>query len=301
MPSILLVVTALCATCIDSSSTPRPVIISTDPGIDDSIALLLAIASPQINLRAVCIDFGSLSNTSQLAQNALAVLSLGGAAHVPVYMGAALPLSAPFHDLGGPLFHGKDGLGGVRRPPTQGSINTTISAPEAIVEACREWKVKPILISLAPLTNIALALGLEPQLAKLCPDLYIMGGTMAVAGNVSPLAEANIANDAEAAARVFSAGFNLRVAGLDVTMSTWLSEDYLQSLRLLPGPVGEFVYNMTQFYTQVCYVYLGKCILLSRCAQFMSRCICYLDILLMRLISVIDGLQTTCCCRHTGQ
>ena len=78
------------------------------------------------------------------------------------------------------------------------------------LQACRTSRTPPALVSLAPLTNIALALDLEPRLPQLCPDLWIMGGTVVVPGNVSPVAEANIANDAEAAVRVFGAGFKLR-------------------------------------------------------------------------------------------
>ncbi|KAL1529217.1 hypothetical protein AB1Y20_000173 [Prymnesium parvum] len=233
------------------ASTPRPIILSTDPGIDDSIAILLALASPELALKAVCIDFGSLANLTQLEHNALAVLALGGGASVPVYRGAAAPLAAPFHDLGGPLFHGKDGVGGVPPPalPSHG-VNLTLSGAEAIVEACRTWRPAPVLVSLAPLTNLALALALEPRLPQLCPDVYVMGGTLAAPGNVSPLAEANLANDAEAAQRVFDAGFALRVAGLDVTMATWLDQSYLDSLRSLPNAAGPWVWNMTRFYTR---------------------------------------------------
>ncbi|CAJ1356894.1 unnamed protein product [Effrenium voratum] len=226
----------------------RPVVISTDPGIDDSIAILLALASPELDVRGICINFGSLHNTSQLASNALHVLALAGRSDVPVYMGATEPLSQPFHDLGGPRFHGADGLGGA--PPnielTHG-VNTSMSAAEFIVHTCRASAETPLLVSLAPLTNLALALALEPRLPQLCPDLYLMGGTIQVPGNVAQLSEANIANDAEAAARVLAAGFNTRVAGLDVTMATWLSPGFLQSLRDL-SPEGHFIWNITRFY-----------------------------------------------------
>jgi len=121
---------------------------------------------------------------------------------------------------------------------------------EVIVEACRDWRPAPTLVSLAPLTNIALALALEPRLPSLCPELYIMGGTVLEPGNTSPVSEANLANDAEAARRVFDAGFNLYVASLDVTMATWLDTPYLESIRSLPGKVGPFVWNITRFYTR---------------------------------------------------
>ena len=78
-----------------------------------------------------------------------------------------------------------------------------------------------MLLSLAPLTNVTLALALEPRLPQLCPELYLMGGTITAPGNVGPLAEANVGNDPEAAARVLAAGFRTHVAGLDVTMATW--------------------------------------------------------------------------------
>jgi len=227
------------------------VIISTDPGIDDSIALLVAGASPELDLRAVCVDFGSLHNMTRLAHNAMAVLHLADRDDVPVYLGAGDPVAMPFHDLGGPNFHGQDGLGGVElEVPAGRTVNTTLTAPELIAEACRTWDPKPLLVSLSPLANIALALALEPELPTLCPDLYLMGGTVLEPGNVSPLAEANIANDAEAARRVFAAGFkNINVAPLDITMHTWLSNDFLESIDRLPGRVGPFVWNITRFYT----------------------------------------------------
>ncbi|CAK9057156.1 Probable uridine nucleosidase 1 (Uridine ribohydrolase 1) [Durusdinium trenchii] len=229
----------------------RPVIISTDPGIDDAIALLLALSSPELELRAIGINFGSLKNTTQLAQNALTVLALAGREDVPVYLGAERPLSQPFHDLGGPKFHGTDGLGGAYRaalPPSL-AVNRSMSAAEFIVHACRHdaSPKPPLLVSLAPLTNVALALNLEPRLPELCPDLYLMGGTVLAPGNVGFLSEANVANDPEAAARVLSAGFHTRVAGLDVTMATWLSHSFLASLQDL-NVAGSFIWNITRFY-----------------------------------------------------
>ncbi|CAE7528591.1 URH1, partial [Symbiodinium pilosum] len=226
----------------------RPVIISSDPGIDDSIALLLALSSPELDVRAVCINFGSLHNTSQLAQNALDVLALAGREDIPVFLGAADPLSQPFHDLGGPKFHGVDGLGGVRLPRSRASTNSSLTASEFIVHACRTWRPAPLLISLAPLTNVALALNFEPKLPEMCPDLFMMGGTVTAPGNVGPLSEANIANDPEAAARVLAAGFDTKVAALDVTMASWLTPEFLASLRVVPNFAGPFIWNITRFY-----------------------------------------------------
>ncbi|CAE7439667.1 unnamed protein product [Symbiodinium natans] len=230
------------------AAAQRPVIISTDPGIDDSIALLLALASPELDVRAVCINFGSLHNTSQLAQNALDILALAGREDIPVFLGATDPISQPFHDLGGPKFHGTDGLGGVRLPHSRATVNTSVSAVEFIVHACRSWQPAPLLVSLAPLTNVALALNLDPKLPERCPDLFLMGGTVAAPGNVGPMSEANIANDPEAAARVLSAGFNTQVAALDVTMASWLPPKFLASLRDLPNDAGPFIWQSTRFY-----------------------------------------------------
>lgn len=224
----------------------RPAVISTDPGIDDSIALLLVLASPELDVRAICINFGSLHNTSQMAENALSVLALANCSDIPVYIGAEEPLSQPYHDLGGPRFHGLDGLGGAPRPAPMAQVNRSLHAAEVIVDACRRLS-QPVLISLAPLTNIALALSLEPRLPQLCPDLFLMGGTVLAPGNVALLSEANIANDPEAAARVFAAGFKAHVAGLDVTMATWLSHSFLESLRSL-RTAGSFIWNITRFY-----------------------------------------------------
>lgn len=243
-----LVALATLATFCAAVAERRPVIISTDPGIDDSIALLLALASPELDVRSVCINFGSLHNTSQLAQNALDVLSFAGREDIPVFLGATNPLSQPFHDLGGSKFHGKDGLGGVQLPASGAHANTSLSAAEFIAHACRSWHPAPLLVSLAPLTNVALALSLEPKLPELCPDLYLMGGTVIEPGNVGPMSEANIANDPEAAARVFAAGFKTKVASLDVTRPSWLSPDFLGKVRDLPNPAGPFIWEITRFY-----------------------------------------------------
>eukprot|EP00439_Symbiodinium_sp_Y106_P044092 s2268_g5.t1 len=234
---------ATAATFCATVAERRPVIISTDPGIDDSIALLLALASPELDVRAVCINFGSLHNTSQLAQNALDVLSFAGREDIPVFLGATCARRTLCPS---PSMTSVDRS--VQLPTSRARVNTSLSAAEFIAHACRSWHPAPLLVSLAPLTNVALALSLEPKLPQLCPDLYFMGGTVVEPGNVGPMSEANIANDPEAAARVFAASFDTKVASLDVTRPSWLSPDFLGKVRGLPNPAGPFIWEITRFY-----------------------------------------------------
>ena len=230
-----------------SLASGERVIINTDPGIDDSMAIFLALASPELDVIAITINFGSLHNTSILAENALRVLELANRSDVPVFVGAGDPLASEFHDLGGSTFHGNNGLGDIDFPSPRGRPRSQ-KAAEYIVDVCSQNKGGISILSLSPMTNIALALDLEPDLPKYVKHIYLMGGTAMEPGNVSPLAEANIANDALSARRVFAAGFHITMAGLDVTMHTRLYPKDLERIRNIGNAAGTFIHAITQFY-----------------------------------------------------
>eukprot|EP01062_Namystynia_karyoxenos_P073460 TRINITY_DN70255_c0_g1_i1.p1 TRINITY_DN70255_c0_g1~~TRINITY_DN70255_c0_g1_i1.p1 ORF type:complete len:380 (+),score=99.26 TRINITY_DN70255_c0_g1_i1:88-1140(+) len=241
---------AAAAGCSGVSCRRTPVVVNTDPGVDDAMALLLLARSPAVDLRGLAINFGNSPNVTLLTHNALAILQLAGRTDVPVAAGAWLPVSAPWEDLGALAFHGANAVGGATLPQPTRKPDPR-SAAQLIVDVCRKGAAagRPAtILSLAPLSNLAVALELEPALPELCPQLVMMGGSVTAAGNVSPLAEANFANDPEAARRVFAAGFNISLAPLDVTMQTLMTPAYLDSIRGIGNECAGFVWRALQMY-----------------------------------------------------
>jgi inosine-uridine nucleoside N-ribohydrolase len=213
---------------------PRRLIIDTDPGLDDTAAILFVLACPD----RVCIDFlttvfGNVE-VEQTTRNALAILDVAGRPDIPVYRGAAVPLLRP------PNFarhiHGDDGLGGLASQylPTRGA-NPGLAA-ERIVEHVMAAPGEITLVALGPLTNVALALRLEPRLAGAVRQIVLMGGAARVPGNVTPVASANLVNDPEAAAVVYGSGAEIVQAGLDVCMPTVISPAHLARIAATNTP-----------------------------------------------------------------
>lgn len=225
----------------------QKVIINTDPGIDDSMAILLALASYELDVLGITINFGSLHNTTILAENALRVCELAGRPDIPVFVGSSEPLAMKFHNYGGPDFHGQDGLGNNNFPAPSGKINTSMHAVEFLRLTVHKYPKQVAIISLAPVTNIALAIRMDPKFTSHVKRIYMMGGTISEPGNVSPVAEANIANDAPAAKVVFDSKIPITMAGLDVTMHTQWTRDYMKELSTV-NRVGFFINHIMQFY-----------------------------------------------------
>lgn len=225
----------------------QKVIINTDPGIDDSMAILLALASDELDVLGITVNLGSLHNTTVLAENALRVCELAGRTDIPVFVGSAEPLAMKFHDYGGPNFHGLDGLGNNHFPEPAGKINASMSAVEFLLSTVRAHPRQVAIISLAPVTNLALAIRMDPLFALQVKHVYMMGGTITEPGNVSPVAEANIANDAPAAKVLFNSQISVTVAGLDVTMHTHWTREYMRDLSTV-NSAGHFINHIMQFY-----------------------------------------------------
>lgn len=225
---------------------PERIIIDTDPGIDDSMAILLALASPEVQVEGLSIVFGNSGDVRMLARNACAVLELAERTDIPVAVGATNPLVRPYHGRGSTV-HGSNGLGDV---PVPEPSKQPIDAPAAhfIVDYCRAHPGEITLVTLGPLTNIALALRIQPDLPKYVRRLVMMGGAVSVPGNVNPVAEANIHNDPEAARLVFNAGWEITMAGLDVTMQVHMDDEYLTGLRDIGNRAGSFIWDITRFY-----------------------------------------------------
>jgi purine nucleosidase len=194
---------------------PTPVLMDVDTGVDDAMALALACAAPEINLVGVTTVAGNVQ-LNQATENTLRVLGMLEADNVPVYCGMSRPLVRDHFDA--THFHGKDGLGGAAFPKSQRSPEAT-TAPEFIVRAAHEYRGSLVLCFVGPLTNLAVALSLEPDLPELVERVVIMGGAFTVPGNATPTAEFNIAVDPEAAEQVAQSDLSVTWIGLDVTHS----------------------------------------------------------------------------------
>lgn len=223
----------------------QKIIFDTDPGIDDAMALFFALASPEIEVVGVTTVFGNV-HTGVATRNALALLEFAGRPDLPVAQGAARPLHLPFEEPA-ILVHGQNGLGEVALPAPKTSPDPRPAA-QFIVDAVMRFPGEIILASVGPLTNIALALMLEPRIVERVAGVVLMGGAATVNGNVNPAAEANIWHDPHAADLVFTAGWPVTMLGLDVTTAVQMDDAYFASLRT--SRMGEFIYAISRFYLE---------------------------------------------------
>ncbi len=220
-------------------------IIDTDPGVDDSQAIAFAITHPDIDLIGLTTVFGN-ADVELTTRNALAVLRQFGRSDIPVAQGAGQPLvitkrAAP------DFVHGNDGIGNLDLPiPLSKPIDE--SAVEFILRSANEHAGELVIVAIGPLTNIAKALEQDPSLPSKLKQLIVMGGAVHVPGNVSPVAEANFANDPHAADKVCSADWPLSIIGLDVTMQIALRDSHFSNLRDNAGKIGEFLWQSSRFY-----------------------------------------------------
>ncbi|MEE1735291.1 nucleoside hydrolase [Streptomyces sp. BE147] len=196
-------------------TTSQALLVDCDTGVDDALALLYLALSPDVDLRAVT-TVGGNTDARQAAVNTLQVLELVGRTDIPVAPGADRTLrgSLPHYAT---HVHGDNGIGNVRLPSPAASP-VTVDAVDLIIETARQAEGELSLLATAPLTNLALALRREPRLPEMIRHVTVMGGAVHHPGNITPLAEANIGNDPEAAALVLEAGWDLTIVPLDVTM-----------------------------------------------------------------------------------
>ncbi len=231
------------------AAAPRPVVIDTDPGVDDALALCLALRSPELRVEAITTVAGNVP-VEVATRNALRILDLVRPAPRPLLaQGASEPLKRPLQTAS--EVHGDDGLGGATalreadgRPrypdPPIGPDRT--DAPELLAEMAERFAARLTIITLGPLTNLALALRSHGPLLRKVGQVVAMGGALRVPGNVTPVAEFNIWVDPEAAAEVLQAGLPLRLVGLDVTHQVRLAPEDLPPPE---SPVARFVRDIT--------------------------------------------------------
>ncbi len=220
-------------------------IIDTDPGVDDALAIALAHAMPQVQLVALTAIFGN-TFVEQSSRNARYLLDMLKVEGVPVAEGAKLPYGATTYEPSA-WVHGNEGFGDIAEIPQIGT-NTPETAAELLVKMTAEAPNEITVCAIGPLTNIADAMKLDPCFVTNIKELVIMGGAFDVPGNITPHAEANIYHDARAADHVFSSGIPIRMVGLDATMKTLLTLSDFEDMAKTSPVAGGFVDHISQFY-----------------------------------------------------
>lgn len=228
-----------------TTTTSHPFYLDCDTGIDDALALAYLLATPQADVRGIGTVSGNVS-AAVGARNTLDLLQLAGHAHIPVALGAHNPLAGSFGG-GAPHVHGANGIGEVSLSTADAELAPETAA-EMLVRLAHEHPGTLRVLAIGPLTNIAEALRLEPELPRLVEEITIMGGAALAPGNITAVAEANIANDPEAAADVLAADWNITLVPLDVTMANVLEESHRQELLAAGHPVPQALGEMLGYY-----------------------------------------------------
>ena len=240
----------LCALIVITLAVPasaaKKIILDTDPGTDDAMALMLALNSPELDIRAVTVVPGNVTARQGL-ENALRMMSLANRCDIPVAAGAQHPLFQKL--ITAEFWHGKNGLANIELPASKCKADARFG-PDLIIELVHAYPHEITLVPVGPLTNIALAIQKDPGIVPLVREVILMGGSIK-GGNVNASAEANIYNDPEAAQLVFQAGWPLTMVGLDVGDKTLFSRKQLEQLGKTHGPVNDFIYGVTKFLVEL--------------------------------------------------
>ncbi len=233
---------------------PIKMIIDTDPGIDDAMAIFYAAAAADIELLGLTSIFGNVT-VEQATRNALRLLEWAGLEPVPVAQGAAKPRALPAFPPSQNV-HGDEGFGEIPAQAPKGKA-VTESAAEFLVRMARQHKGELVLCPIGPLTNIADALDLDPKFASNVARIVFMGGSLEEGGNITPHAEANIYHDPHAAERVFASGANITMVGLDVTHRILCTAEDFDAIETASPHLGGMINEMSRFYLHF-YTTVGK-------------------------------------------
>tara|TARA_X000001036_G_scaffold3256_1_gene2878 strand:- start:2498 stop:3463 length:966 start_codon:yes stop_codon:yes gene_type:complete len=223
----------------------KKIIIDTDPGVDDSLAIFVALNSPELDVLGLTTVFGN-ATTSTCTENALRLLEIAKRTDIPVAEGAHLPLNGNLRGAAS-FVHGENGQGNVElKPPT----NKTLEI-DAVAFLKNQIEVHPneiTLVPVGPLTNIANLLTTHPGIDSKIKEIILMGGNAQSPGNATPTAEANILNDPEAADIVFSAQCEITMVGLDVTNNVFMSEEQVNKLGSFENEKSKHISKINPFY-----------------------------------------------------
>ncbi len=223
----------------------RPVIIDCDPGQDDAVALLLALASPELDVLAVTAVAGNVP-LDLTSKNALRVCELAGCPGTAVYAGCRRPILEPLQTA--EHVHGASGIDGADLPEPTMELRPG-HAVDAIIDRLMETRSEITLATLGPLTNVALAIVKQPSIVPRIREIVLMGGAIG-AGNATPAAEFNIFTDPHAAQVVFSAGAPLTMIGLDVTRHAVATPERVAAVRAIGRPAAAAVAGMLDLHLE---------------------------------------------------
>jgi purine nucleosidase len=229
------------------------VLLDTDPGIDDALAILLAVASPELDLRAVTVTGGNCPLAAGVA-NARAVLALAKQPHIPVCPGVALPLLRPAFTAA--ETHGASGLGYAILPASDAPDDREHGV-DCIIREILSAPGQLSLVPVAPLTNIALAVRKEPTIVDAVKEVIIMGGAVRVDGNTTSLAEFNFFVDPHAAHIVLTSGMPITLVPWDITRDVMLHQHHIDRLLAIDSPLTQFIADATRFYLDFHYASFG--------------------------------------------
>ena len=232
---------------------PKKILIDTDPGIDDSLAILLALASPELSLEGISVVHGNCS-LEQATRNGLSVLELARATHIPLAKGCELPLVQP--SLLAPETHGNTGLGYAKLPEPR-TKPTSQHGTDFLIEQILSSPGEITLVAVGPLTNVALAIRKEPRIVGALKELVIMGGAIRHEGNTTALAEFNTFVDPHAAHIAYHAGIPTTLVPLDVTYQCVLLASDVERLLKIESPIPSFIKATTDFYMEYHDSYQG--------------------------------------------
>jgi inosine-uridine nucleoside N-ribohydrolase len=237
---------ALVLALLASFSVPalaaKKIIFDTDPGTDDALALMLALNSPELDVRAITVVPGNVTAAMGL-ENALRLVSLANRCDIPVARGAQHPLFQKL--ITAEFWHGKNGLADIELPASKCKVDSRFG-PDVIIQLVHASPHEITLVLVGPLTNIALAVEKDPSIVPLVKEVILRGGSIS-GGNVNGAAEANIYNDPEAAQIVFQAGWTLTMVGLEVGDKALFTNKYLDQLGQTHGQINDFIYSVLKF------------------------------------------------------
>ena len=241
----------------------RGIIIDCDPGHDDAMAILWALASPNLEIKAITTVAGN-QTLEKVTNNAIKVLTKARQYKIPVACGAKEPLIRKLV-IGGQIVHGDSGLEGPILPENGFNISE-LSALKLYEKILEESKEKITFVGIGPLTNIAQLLITRPDLKQKIEEIYIMGG--GTIGNWTPAAEYNIFADPEAAKVVFNSSLPIIMAGLDVTQKAYITREENEILRAQGNEISVFVAELIDYFSRYHYEVEGfpGCTLHDPCA-----------------------------------
>ncbi|XP_030957248.1 probable uridine nucleosidase 2 [Quercus lobata] len=228
------------------SAQPKKIIIDTDPGIDDAMAIFVALRSPEVEVIGLTTIYGNVY-TTLATTNALHLLEVAGRTDIPVAEGSHVSITNNKKLRIADFVHGKDGLGNQNFPPPKGKPIEQ-SAAKFLIEQAKLYPGKLTVVALGPLTNIALAIQQDPAFSKNIGQIVLLGGAFLVNGNVNPASEANIFGDPDAADIVFTSGADVVAVGINVTQQVVFTDADREKLSRSDGKFAQYLCKILDVY-----------------------------------------------------